>query len=507
MLDIKTLESWLWEGACTLRGKLDAPKYKDYILPLIFIKRLSDVFDDEVEKLSSEYGSAEIALELVKKDPTLVRFYMDSKYSWQNIRTHKTEGIGAFLTDVVRGIAKDNEDLKGVIDVVDFNASTSGERTVPDETLSRLIETLSKHRLGLKDAEPDILGRAYEYLLRKFAEGQGQSAGEFYTPKEVGWIMAYILDPEQGETVYDPAVGSAGLLIKCALALKEKYPKRIDKPLQLYGQEQNPVTYAMAKMNMIIHDMQGKIAIGDTLRNPKFKTGTILEKFDMVTANPMWNQDGYDSDFYENDKYDRFKYGYPTAQSADWGWAQHMVSSLKEEGKAAVVLDTGAVSRGSGNKNKNAEKDVRKGMVDDDLVEAVLLLPDNLFYNTSAPGIIVFFNKNKPKKRKAKVILINATEEYKKSKESSKNYISDESIKRIVKAFKDFKDIEKFAKVIDLEEIKKNDYNLSPSRYVYTGEVEELREIPEILQEIEGLKEEEREIDGKLEEIIGKLGF
>jgi type I restriction enzyme M protein len=506
MLDIKTLESWLWEGACTLRGKLDAPKYKDYILPLVFVKRLSDVFDDEIEKLSKEYDSKEMALKLVEKDHSLVRFYIDPEYSWSEIRTHKPDGLGAFLTDVVRGIAKENKELEGVINVVDFNASTSGERILPDETLSKLIETLSKHRLGLEDAEPDILGRAYEYLLRKFAEGQGQSAGEFYTPKEVGWIMAYILNPEQGQTVYDPAVGSGGLLIKCSLSLKEKEEK-VDKPLTLYGQEQNPVTYAMAKMNMFIHDMDGKIAIGDTLRNPKFTVGSSLKKFDLVTANPMWNQDGYDSDFYENDKYGRFKYGYPTAQSADWGWVQHMTTSLNDNGRAAVVLDTGAVSRGSGNKNKNAEKEIRKAMVEEDLIEAVLLLPDNLFYNTTAPGIIIFINKNKPKDRREKVLLINATEEYKKSKESSKNYIPEESIKKIVKAYEEGKDIEKFTKVVDLEEIRKNDYNISPSRYIHSGETKELREISEILSEIEELKRDEKGVDGKLDEIINKLNL
>lgn len=504
MLDIKTLESWLWEGACTLRGKLDAPKYKDYILPLIFIKRLSDVFDDEIQKLSTEYGSEEMAIQLVSRDHSLVRFYIDPKYSWEEIRTHKPTGLGAFLTDTVRGIAKDNPRLEGVINVVDFNASTSGERILPDGTLSSLIETLSKHRLGLEDAESDILGRAYEYLLRKFAEGQGQSAGEFYTPKEVGWIMAKILNPQQGQTVYDPAVGSGGLLVKCALSIKENN-KKIEKPLKLYGQEQNPVTFAMAKMNMIIHDMDGEIAIGDTLRNPKFTSGNSLKTFDLVTANPMWNQDGYDSEFYENDKYKRFGYGYPTAQSADWGWAQHMTTSLKDEGKAAVVLDTGAVSRGSGNKNKNAERDVRKKMIEADLIEAVLLLPDNLFYNTTAPGIIIFFNKNKPEERKNKVLLINASEEYKKSKESSKDFIPDDSIDKIVKVFADFKDIEKFSKVIEIEEINKNDFNLSPSRYVHSSEAEELREIPEILSEIEELKKEEKEIDKKLDEIISKL--
>lgn len=505
MLDIKTLENWLWEAACSIRGAVDAPKYKDYILPLVFVKRLSDVFEDEINKLAKDYGNSDIAYKLVEKDHSLVRFFIPVESSWEVIRKHSKENLGEDLTTYLRTIAKENPKLSGVIDIVDYNATVSGERIISDIRLSKLIEAINKHRLGINDAEPDILGRAYEYLLRKFAEGQGQSAGEFYTPKEVGWIMAYILNPEQGNTVYDPACGSGGLLIKCELTLQESTKSRIERPLKLYGQEINPVTYAMAKMNMIIHDMEGEIAIGDTLRNPKFTKGGKLQTFDLVTANPMWNQDGYDSTFYESDEYNRFPYGFPTAQSADWGWVQLMLSSLNTNGRAAIILDTGAVSRGSGNKSTNREKDIRQKVIEADYIEGVLLLPDNLFYNTSAPGIIIFLNKNKPAERKNKVMVINASEEAKKSKESSKNFIEDESIKRIVGAFEAFKDVEKFAKVIDIEEIKKNDYNLSPSRYVQIGEVEELREIPEILEEIKKLKKKERNIDGKIKNVFQEI--
>jgi len=501
MLDIKTLEIWLWNAACSIRGAVDAPKFKDYILPMVFVKRLSDVFEDEIKRLSEEFGNGEIAIEIVSKDHSLVRFFIPKQAVWSEIRKQTTK-IGEKLTDAIRAIAKENPKLQGVIDIVDFNATVSGQRIIDDGKLSSLIEIISRNRLGLKDAEPDILGRAYEYLLRKFAEGQGQSAGEFYTPKEVGWIMAYILDPEQGQEVYDPACGSGGLLVKSQLVLKEK-EKKILKPLRLYGQEQNYVTYAMAKMNMIIHDMEGDIAIGDTLRNPKFLEGSVLKTFDLVMANPMWNQDGYNSEFYESDTFNRFNNGYPPASSADWGWIQLMFTSLNKNGKAAIVLDTGSVARGSGNKGSNREKEIRKAFVDNDWIEAVLLLPENLFYNTTAPGIILILNKNKPKEIKNKIILINASLEFEKGR--PKNFIPDDKIKKIAKVFHEWKNIDKFTKIITKEEAEKNDYNLSPSRYIGNGKEEEYRDVDEILVELAELEEERQKTDRELNEIMKKI--
>ena len=501
MLDIKTLETWLWNAACSIRGSVDAPKFKDYILPLVFVKRLSDVFEDEIKRLSEEFGDEKTALEIVSKDHSLVRFFIPKQAVWSEIRK-QTNKIGGKLTDVIRAIAKENPKLQGVVNIVDFNATVSEQRIIDDGKLSNMIEIISRHRLGLKDAEPDILGRAYEYLLRKFAEGQGQSAGEFYTPKEVGWIMAYILDPKQGQEVYDPACGSGGLLVKSQLALEEK-EKKILKPLRLYGQEQNPVTYAMANMNMIIHDMEGDIAIGDTLRNPKFLKGSALKTFDLVVANPMWNQDGYDTEFYEADTFNRFESGYPPASSADWGWVQLMFASLNKNGKAAIVLDTGSVARGSGNKGSNREKEIRKAFVDSDWIEAVLLLPENLFYNTTAPGIILILNKNKPKERKNRIMLINASLEFEKGR--PKNFIPDDKIKKIAKTFHDWKNIDKFTKIITNEEAEKNDYNLSPSRYIGNGKEEEYRDIDEILVELAELEEEREKTDRELNEIMKKI--
>jgi len=288
--NLSTLENWLWDAACVIRGPLDAPKYKDYILPLIFLKRLSDVFDDEIKELTEDAGSEKEAWEWVEEDHELVRFYIPQEARWENI-ARKTTGIGEYLTDAVRAVARENPELQGVIDLRDFNETAAGQRIISDEHLTALVQVLSRHRLGLKDVEADILGRAYEYLLRKFAEGQGQSAGEFYTPREVTWLMAYFLDPQPGDEIYDPACGSGGLLIKSHLVFQETHGKDPQiEPVQVFGQEINYATYAMAKMNAFLHDMEADIALGDTMSRPAFtKPDGSLRRFKKVTANPMWN--------------------------------------------------------------------------------------------------------------------------------------------------------------------------------------------------------------------------
>jgi type I restriction enzyme M protein len=355
-LDLPALETWLWEAACVIRGPIDAPKFKDYILPLLFLKRLSDVFDDERKDLGEIARYAE-------KDHSLVRFWIPEQARWQVIQ-RRTTGLGEYLFDAVRAVARENPKLQGVIDIKDFNETQAGQRILGDDQLATLVQVLSRYRLGLHDVEPDILGRAYEYLLRKFAEGQGQSAGEFYTPPEVAILMAQILDPEPGETIYDPACGSGGLLIKAGLRFRDKYGGRTDvAPLHFFGQEINPATFAMARMNTFIHDMEADIALGDTMSRPAFlNPDGSLRRFHKVTANPMWNQN-FALSTYEQDSYGRFGRGVPPASSADWGWVQHMFASLEQGGKLAVVLDTGAASRGSGNQGSNRERDIRKAFV------------------------------------------------------------------------------------------------------------------------------------------------
>ncbi len=510
----KSLESWIWDAACSIRGAKDAPKFKDYILPLIFTKRLCDVFDDELNRIAKEVGSRAKAFKLVKHDKKLVRFYLPLQPAnpdnavWSVIRT-LADKIGEQLTTHLRAIADENALLKGIIDRVDFNATTHGVRDIDDSRLSNLIERISEKRLGLGDVEADIIGRSYEYLIRKFAEGGGQSAGEFYTPGEVGEIMALIMDLEPGMTCYDPTCGSAGLLIKCELALEQrtKAPgKKKSAPLKLYGQESTATTWAMANMNMIIHDMEGQIEIGDTFRNPKFRKGNRLQTFDRAVANPMWNQTEFTEKDYDADELDRFPKGagFP-GNKADWGWVQHILASLNEHGRAAVVLDTGAASRGSGNANTSKEKDVRRWFVEQDLIEGVIYLPENLFYNTTAPGIVLFLNKAKAKERKGKLFLLNAAAEF--AKGDPKNYLPKEAITRIADTFKAWREVEKYSRIVNREEIAKNDFNISPSRYIHTGSADEYRPIAEIVEELDALEEEARETDQALKAILARIGI
>lgn len=504
ILDVKVLENWLWEAACKIRGPIDAPKYKDYILPLIFLKRLSDVFDDELNRLAQNYGSLEIVEQLLAQDHKLVRFYLPKESRWEQI-AKQTTNVGEYLTDAVRIIAKENPKLQGVIDTVDFNSTAAGQRIINDDILKELINIFNKYRLGLNDVDADIFGRAYEYLLRKFAEGSGQSAGEFYTPAEVADLMSYFLDPEPGDEIYDPCCGSGGLLIKSYHRFKDKYkndPSIV--PLKFFGQEILPSTFAMEKMNAFIHEMEADIALGDSMNRPAFLTSKgSLRKFNLVTANPMWNQD-FSQSVYENDSYNRFSFGYPPSNSADWGWIQHMFTSLNNKGKMAVVLDTGAVSRGSGNAGSNKERDIRKEFVEKDFVESVILLPENLFYNTTAPGIIIVINKSKSVKRKSKIILINASKLFKKGR--PKNYLPEEYVKQIADIYLNWKEEEGISKVITKEESARNDYNLSPSRYVAQNGEDNTLPLEDAVVQLQETEEERQKADEKLKSILGELG-
>ncbi len=608
----KSLESWIWDAACSIRGAKDAPKYKDYILPLIFTKRLCDVFDDELNRIAKEVGSRKSrsdsgdsaaggsgrrnAFQLAKADPKLVRFYLPlvpddpEQPVWSVIRK-LSDKIGEGVTSHMRAIARENPLLQGIIDRVDFNATTHGQRDLDDDRLSNLIEAISTKRLGLDDVEADIIGKSYEPSGARQTARQGCPEGErggvhqFYTPPEVGTIMSRVLAPDPGSEpdgplkVYDPCCSSGGLLIKMETEAQRRSKGKTH--CVIFGQEYIPETWAMANMNMIIHDMEGQIEIGDTFKNPKFrdKSGK-LRTFDRVVAtarrgsafsnakplrrasrredNPMWNQDWFTEADYDNDtaqrdgaslesegtpqsvpeeqdKLGRFPAGagFPGKSSADWGWVQHMHASLKSEadgqkaGRAAVVLDTGAASRGSGNAGTNKEKTVRQWFVDHDLIESVLYLPENLFCNTTAPGIVLFLNKAKPKERQGKVFLVNASQVFEKG--DPKNFIPDPGIQRIADTLIGWKEEEKLSRIVESgtavrdsassksagtsqvvseakDNLKKNDYNISPSRYIHTSDAETYRPIAEIVEELKVIEAEARETDKALNEILKQLG-
>lgn len=502
---LKSLEDWIWDAASAIHGAKEANKYKDYILPLIFVKRLCDVFDDEILKLAEKVGGKEKALALAAQDPGVVRFNIPFRPkdidddTWSVIRK-LSDNIGQQLTARVRDISKAIPSLQGIIDRVDFNATVHGQRDIDDDRLSNLIEAISEKRLGLHDVEPDIIGRSYEYLIRKFAENSGKSAGEFYTPREVGMIMAYLMDADPGMDIYDPTCGSAGLLIKNELVLHEKMSaagKEDYAPARLYGQEYTPETWAMAKMNMIIHDMEGDIEIGDTFKTPKLKDDNgKLKKFDRIVANPMWNQDSLDVSKYLDDPYDRFPAGALTADRGDWGWMQHIYSSLKNDGKAAVVLDTGSVTRGSGSPTSSKEKTVRKWFVDKDLIEGVIYLPANLFYNTPAPGIILIINTNKPAELKGKIFLINARKEFEKG--NPKNFINDKQSEKIIKTYQEKLDIKDFSKFIGMDEIVKHDYNLSPALHIQNEEKIKLESLEKLQEDFTNISDQLVKLEQRL---------
>lgn len=516
-LDIGALETWLWSAACVIRGATDAPKFKDFILPLIFFKRLSDVFDDELARLTEQWGSEEVARDIVRLDneaklkdqkhTSVVRFYVPADYRWERLRNHGTEGLGQFVTTAMNEVARRNPRLQGVLDLKDYNEKQSGRRSLDDDRLAALIEVISRHRLGLSNTEPDILGRAYEYLLRKFAEGQGQSAGEFYTPKEVGWLMAKLLDPIPRTLAYDPTCGSAGLLLKLRLHYEQTHPDQRALAPRLHGQELNPTTYAMAKMNAILHDYtEAYFAIGDTILNPGFGgRGAGVQRFDYVVANPMWNQSNYNDGTYDADKWARFPYGKPPGSTADWGWVQHILASMTDAGRAAVVLDTGAVSRGSGSPKKHRERDIRGVVVEEDLVEGVILLPDNLFYNTGAPGIILLLNRAKSADHREQMLLINASSYFEKGK--PKNFLTEDGITAIVEVFHAWETRDRLSRVVSLEEVRKADYNLSPSQFVHVGEQVSHRPLSEIVNDLHNAAAKRERSDRALTDVLSRLGL
>jgi type I restriction enzyme M protein len=509
----KSMEQMLWDAACSIRGEKDAAKFKDYLLPLLFLKRLSDVFDDEIARLAEEFGDPDVALEIAESDHSLLRFYLPAEARWGVIsgrttfdwpvdergRSTQPRDIGEHLTRAVRAVVRHNPGLSGVIDIVDFAAERNGERDINPAKLRGVVETFSdpRYRLGLADVQPDFLGRAYEYLLRKFAEGSGQSAGEFFTPTEVGFLMANILRPRPGETCHDYACGSGGLLIKLQLVARELDPTS-KVPLKMYGQELQAESYAVAQMNTIIHDMDVELRRGDTIINPKFRDSAGgLQRHDVVVANPMWNQT-FDSSVFEDDPFGRFtKAGGVTSGKGDWAWLQHTLAVMNDSGRAAVVLDTGVMTRGSGSRNDDKERAIRKWFVDHDYIEGVILLPDNLFYNTSAAGIIVILNKRKPASRKGKVVLLNASRRFMKGR--PKNLLSDDDVRDLAHIYHAGDPVDGELAMIDLDDLAEADYNLGPARWAALSTITEHRSVSEISADLISLERRDADVSRALE--------
>jgi len=481
----------LKQSADIIRTRVDYT----FILFLLFYKAYSDKWEKEFEEakeklLKMGWDKDEAVREAASEHYHTFNF--PEEYLWENIRK-EPQRISEKFSMAIKKLSELNPDYQDIFSQFDFSDFIRNREN--EIILNQLVELFSK--FSFKEISGDILGDAYEWILKYFAPTKAKE-GEVYTPREVIRLMIEILDPEPGKDIYDPALGSAGMLIVAYKYLEEKYGREKAVTLTLYGQEVNAKTLALAKMNTLLHDIRNfNFALGDSLLFPKFKENNSIKKFDYVIANPPWNQDAYDENTLKKGEYwrERFKYGFATKQSADWIWIQHMISSAKE--KVAVVIDTGSVSRGA------REKLIRQKIVEDDLIESVILLPEKLFYNTGAPAVIIVFNKNKPQEKKGKILLINASKEYMPGKKQ--NILSKENIQKIVNVYKEFKDVEKFARVITIKEIKEADYNLSPSRFVSVIEEEKYRPISEIKAELEKLEEERKKVETKIWEIFTRF--
>ena len=443
------LEKYLWGAATALRGTIDAGDYKQYIFPLLFFKRICDVYDEEFEKaLEDSDGDLEYAAFAEHH-----HFMVPEHAHWKKVR-ETTVNIGMAIQEAMREIEKANpETLFGIFG----DASWTNKDRLSDATLTNLIEHFSQHQLNLKNVPDDKLGNAYEYLIKEFADDSGHTAAEFYTNRTVVKLMTMIMDPQPGESVYDPTCGSGGLLLNCALHLKDEGKEY--RTLKLYGQEINLITSAIARMNMFMHGIEEfQIARGDTLAQPAFIENDELKKFNVILANPPYSIKAWDRKSFETDAYGRNLWGTPPQGCADYAFQQHIQKSLNtENGRSCVLWPYGVLFRDS-------EKEMRQKMIEDDLVECVIALGKNLFYNSIMEACLLITNNNKPINRKGKILFIDAREEVKREKTIS--YLLPNHIDKIFKSYMDFETNENFTYVATIKEVLKNESSLNIPLYV-----------------------------------------
>lgn len=453
------LNSLVDRAADLIRTAVD---YK-FILVLLFLKRLNDLWKVErlqvKERMVKEFGLSEKEADEEAEREVHHTFNIPKQFLWDEV-TKEVKTLPEKLATSISEIAKLNPVLQGVINRVDFLEFARNQEN--RELLRQLVELFNKYDLSGEEVSPDVLGDAYEHILMRFAPEKAKE-GEIYTPREVIRLMIKILDPKPGESVYDPCCGSGGMLILSHLHVAEKYGEEETRKLFLFGQERNPEIYAICQMNLILHEIKNaNIANGDTLDYPRFRENGRLKQFDVVIANIPWNQDGYGEERLKKaDFSERFSFGYPPQNSADWAWIQHMLASAKENGRVGLVVDNGCLFRGG------KEKIIRSKIIEKDWIECVILTPEKLFYNTGAPGALIFFNKNKPLERRNKILFINASNEFIPHPSVRRlNSLSRENIGRISDAYKKFAEVAGFSRVVDIKEVISNDYNLNVTLYV-----------------------------------------
>src|SRR5690554_1591757 len=492
----------LWAACDTFRGTISADTYKDFILTMLFLKYISDVWQDHYDGYKAEYGNEpELIEEMMKNE----RFVLPKAASFYALYERRHEpGNGERIDQALHAIEEANgtklkDAGKSVFQDISFNTDKLGEEKQKNTILRHLLEDFAKPELNLKPScvgTLDVIGNAYEYLIKNFAASGGQKAGEFYTPPEVSDLIAELLDPQPGDSICDPACGSGSLLMKCGRQVVKNHNS---KEYALYGQEAIGSTWSLAKMNMFLHGEDNhKIEWGDTIGNPKLldKNGNLM-LFDVVTANPPFSLKNWGFEDAENDKFGRFRRGIPPKTRGDYAFVLHMIETLKPTtGRMGVVVPHGVLFRAA------SEGRIRQKLIEENLLEAVIGLPEKLFYGTGIPAAILVFKKEKTT---TDVIFIDASREFKSGK--NQNQLTDENIQKIVETYHKAENVDKYAYVASFDEIKENDFNLNIPRYVDTFEEEEEIDLMAVRQERKVLQQELATIEAKMEGYLKELGY
>ena len=492
----------LWAACDTFRGTISADTYKDFILTMLFLKYISDVWQDHYDEYKAEYGDEP---ELIKEMLQNERFVLPEGAGFYTLWEHRHEpGNGERIDQALHALEEANgtklrDASKSVFQDISFNTDKLGEEKQKNTILRHLLEDFAKPELNLKPSRVgtlDVIGNAYEYLIKHFAAGGGQKAGEFYTPPEVSDLIAELLDPQEGESICDPACGSASLLMKCGRKIRDRFDS---KKYALYGQEAIGSTWSLAKMNMFLHGEDNhKIEWGDTIRNPKLldNSGGLMH-FDIVTANPPFSLDKWGHDQAEHDKFGRFRRGIPPKTKGDYAFISHMIETLNPKtGRMGVVVPHGVLFRGS------SEGKIRKQLIEENLLDAVIGLPEKLFYGTGIPAAILIFKKQKDDET---VLFIDASRDFKAGK--NQNLLVERNITRIVDTYKGRIEVDKYAYVASHDEIKDNDYNLNIPRYVDTFEEEEEIDLIAVRTERKHLKNKLEKLDEEMNKYLKELGY
>lgn len=484
-LTLSQLEQYLSKAAWILKGPVDASDFKVYIFPLLFFKRISDVYDEEYRVALEESGGDEEYASM----PEMHRFEIPTGCHWRDVR-ETTTNIGITIEDALRGIEQANQEyLYGIFG----DAQWSNKNKLSDELLINLVEHFSQHTLGNQNVAPDMLGNAYEYLIKHFADLTNKKAGEFYTPRSVVHLLGMILDPHEGETIYDPACGTGGMLLECVDHLKDN--KEDYRTLKLFGQEKNLTSSSIARMNMFLHGIEDfEILRGDTLRHPAFFEADGLKTFDCVIANPPFSLKEWGADNWANDPYGRNIAGVPPKGNGDMAWVQHMVKSMNSTGRMTVVLPHGALFR------KAAEGKIRKQLLEQDMLEAVIGLGPNVFYGTQLAACVMVFKQNKPADKKGKVMFIDASDQIRVGR--AQNFLEPNHVQQIYDWYHGYQDVENYVKVASMDELAENDYNLNIPLYVEKIIEDNLPSVEEAMADLKQAWQESLDAEEKFKNVL-----